>query len=285
LEGCYDQRILTAPYDVRDSDGWELNVMSIDGTVYLEEHLSVEKFRERYDLSPTHRLQTYYGYAFQSWCTTPTAPPPASADQLAYTNNPPDGWGGDVNTNVEWCSVVESELGGVKMIIGGEVDCVRGRYTGGTDTFVELKTSLVIRNAFDNVRFQKKLLRFYIQSLLLGVPQIVVGFRTKAGELVGVRTFETVDVPGFVRENVALAGRRGWGWDVGVCLRWGERFVMFLRQVVCGWDRKGKGLTVWRVTFTPKMGVSVRTLNEREVDEVRGGEDRVGFLPRSFWEA
>jgi hypothetical protein len=29
-------------------DTWELNVMSIDGTMYFEEHLSAEKLREKY---------------------------------------------------------------------------------------------------------------------------------------------------------------------------------------------------------------------------------------------
>ena len=32
-------------------DTWELNVMSIDGTMYFEEHLSDEKLREKYVLS------------------------------------------------------------------------------------------------------------------------------------------------------------------------------------------------------------------------------------------
>ena len=55
-------------------------------------------------------------------------------------------------------------------------------------------------------------------------------------------------------------------------------------------SEKGKGKeqakepTVWRVTFAPQEGVSVRVLDEEEVDDVKGGEDRVGFLPRWFWE-
>jgi hypothetical protein len=53
MEGCYDKvsgmfgstskvrlilliRILIAPYENRD--GWELNVMSVNGTLYFEEH-------------------------------------------------------------------------------------------------------------------------------------------------------------------------------------------------------------------------------------------------------
>jgi RAT1-interacting protein len=36
---------MTAPYEQRDS--WDLNVMCINGTMYLEEHLSDEKLQEK----------------------------------------------------------------------------------------------------------------------------------------------------------------------------------------------------------------------------------------------
>ena len=65
-------------------------------------------------MTPRHRRQTYYGYAFESWCTSPT---PASAAGAG---------GGDVDTNVQWCSVVKTKLGATRLVLGGEVDCVRG---------------------------------------------------------------------------------------------------------------------------------------------------------------
>ena len=38
-------RILTAPYEERDS--WEMNAMLVDGTLYLEEHVSDAKLLEK----------------------------------------------------------------------------------------------------------------------------------------------------------------------------------------------------------------------------------------------
>lgn len=38
-------RILIAPYE--DRDGWELNVMFVNGTLYLEEHATEERLAER----------------------------------------------------------------------------------------------------------------------------------------------------------------------------------------------------------------------------------------------
>lgn len=87
----------------------------------------------REDMAPQHRLQSYYGYAFESWCTS-AAPPSAEARAPPPKRFAPgasaeaNGWGGDVDTNVQWCSVVKTKLGGTRMVIGGEVDCVRGAY-------------------------------------------------------------------------------------------------------------------------------------------------------------
>lgn len=39
------ERILVAPYD--EMDGWELNVMLVNGTFYLEEHLSNAKLKDK----------------------------------------------------------------------------------------------------------------------------------------------------------------------------------------------------------------------------------------------
>lgn len=110
-------------------------------------------------------MQTYYGYAFESYSTSGTPDPKDDPDRE------PNGWGGDVDTHVQWCSVVKSKLDDLRVIVGGEVDCVNGkgpsylilrlthnseeRYTGQPDTFVELKTSQFIRNPRDEMFFEK----------------------------------------------------------------------------------------------------------------------------------
>ncbi|TFK40441.1 RAI1 like PD-XK nuclease-domain-containing protein [Crucibulum laeve] len=262
-------RILTAPYE--DRDGWEMNVMLVNGTLYFEEHLSDEKLKDKNNMAPRQRLQTYYGYAFESYCTSETQTRRSSSSP-SYPDAP-FGWSGDVNTNVQWCSVVRTKLGDTRMIIGGEVDCVRGKYTGKTDSFVELKTSMTIRGAQDEARFEKKLLKFYFQSFLLGVPEIFVGFRTPAGVVITTQSFKTMELPRLVR------GKPG-AWDPLVCLAWGHRFLTFLRDVV---QQQGN-TPVWRAKFVPGSGATVRRLDEDDVVDVVGGEERVGFLPRWYWE-
>lgn len=276
----------------------------------------------RNNLEPRHRTQMYYGYAFESYCTseTPTRPP-ADPD----SEHPP-AWGGDIDTNVQWCSVVRTKLGDMRMVIGGEVDCVKSTSfhssvhrilkvflaiegePGSADTLVELKTSMNIRGSYDESKFEKcvyrgipglisctdyiirKLLKFYFQSFLLGVPvsatvdsshatvptilqDIVVGFRTPSGQVTTVQTFKTIQIPRLVR------GKPG-AWDPAICLGWGHRFLTFLKQTVLN----QKNDSVWRVRFTPKEGISVAMLDEDGVADVVGGEERVGFLPRWYWD-
>ncbi len=40
---------------------------------------------------------------------------------------------------------------------------------------------------------------------------------------------------------------------------------------------------VWRLSNDPNVGLTMRLLTAQEVEEVRGGEDRVGFLPTQYW--
>ncbi|CAA7269629.1 unnamed protein product [Cyclocybe aegerita] len=268
-------KILTAPYENRE--GWDLNVMYHNGTLYLEEHASEERLNEKNNMNARQRSQTYYGYAFESYCTS-EAPAGKGPRKGAYPGAP-SGWGGDVNTNVQWCSVVRTKLGDTRMIIGGEVDCVRGKYTGQTDTFVELKTSLTIRGQQDEARFERKLLKFYFQSFLLGVPEIVVGFRTPAGVVTTVQSFKTIQLPRLVRGKPDA-------WDPLVCLDWGQRVLTFLKDVARTrpQDENRHSIPVWRVRFVPGSGLNVEELNRAGVEDVENGEDRVGFLPRWYWE-
>jgi RAT1-interacting protein len=68
-------------------------------------------------MPPRQREQTYFGYAFEAWSTTSTPAPPDTGRPV---------WGGDVNTNEQWCVVVKTRLGPERLVLGGEVDCVQG---------------------------------------------------------------------------------------------------------------------------------------------------------------
>jgi RAT1-interacting protein len=98
--------------------------MLAGGTLYLEEHLTDSQLDAKNDMNPRQREQTYFGYSFEAWSTRDT--PPDSNYQSGRGPRVVPEWGGDVNTNEQWCVVVKTRLGPERLVLGGEVDCVRG---------------------------------------------------------------------------------------------------------------------------------------------------------------
>ena len=74
------------------------------------------------------------------------------------------------------------------------------------------------------VKYERKLLKFWIQSFLLGVPKIVVGFRDRNGGLQRLEELETRSLPTFVK-------RQGRGaWDGNICINFTASFL------ACEWS-------------------------------------------------
>ena len=85
--------------------------------------------------------------------------------------------------------------------------------------WVELKTSACIRNEKDMLKYERKLQKFWIQSFLLGVPKIIVGFRTQDGILDHLEELETKSIPGLVK-------RKGHGsWDGNMSINFTAAFL------------------------------------------------------------
>lgn len=96
--------------------------------------------------------------------------------------------------------------------------------------WVELKTSADIRNDRDMVNFERKLMKFWIQSFLLGVPRIIVGFRTQDGFLKRIEELHTASLPSKVKQQ----GRGTW--DGNMCINFTSAFLdCKLFEVVMAW--------------------------------------------------
>lgn len=111
-----------------------------------------------------------------------------------------------------------------------------------------------------------------------------MGFRTPAGVLSTVQSFRTIEIPRLVR------GKPG-AWDPALCLEWGDRFLRELRNAIDnhppldqGKDELRPNLPVWRVSFSPKVGITVKQLDQAGVTDVEAGDDeeRTGLLPKWY---
>lgn len=70
-----------------------------------------------------------------------------------------------------------------------------------------------------------------------------------------------------------------------MCLDWGYDFLTSLKNLVRHADSGEEDVaSVWRAKFAPGSGINVERLDAAGVDDVANGEDRVGFLPRWYWD-
>lgn len=69
------------------------------------------------------------------------------------------------------------------------------------------------------VKFERKLLKFWAQSFLLGVPKIIVGFRSKEGILRRLEEVETKNLPGMMKQ------RGDNSWDGNICINFTASFL------------------------------------------------------------
>lgn len=86
---------------------------------------------------------------------------------------------------------------------------------GAPTNWVELKTSASIRDDRDMANFERKLMKFWIQSFLLGVPKIIVGFRSQDGILEKLEEIKTEGIP------VTAAQRGVKTWNANMCINFG----------------------------------------------------------------
>ncbi|KAG9232728.1 RAI1 like PD-XK nuclease-domain-containing protein [Amylocarpus encephaloides] len=173
---------------------------------------------------PSQDMMSFWGYKFETLCLLPA---PWGETSRSYIENREEEI---VNNYAQYCSVVRTGIGNNVMILGGEVDAVWDcKPTGnGPINWVELKTSADIRGDRDMATFERKLMKFWIQSFLLGVPKIIVGFRTPDGFLKRIEEIETATIPGTVK-------RQGRGtWDGNMCINFASALLEFLKATVTG---------------------------------------------------
>ncbi|AAW44182.1 enzyme regulator, putative [Cryptococcus deneoformans JEC21] len=268
-------RLITMPYETRDP--WEMTAIALDGSVYLELWDPPEEKAKRKREQSAWEKQGYMGYAYESFSTIP---------QEGRPGNGPEGWGGDVNTNVQWANVVRSAIGEIPLCIAGEVDCVKaepGSPNPGLSGCMELKTNKVIQHPGHEAMFHKKLLKHWAQSWLLGIPEVVVGFRDDDGILRSQTTFDTAKIPYLVEVLNKPS------WSPNRCLQSLHSVCSFLTKNVLPTDPlvtyphirgnrqavKEAGelppAVVWRLAFDPKKGCELHAVGEVGVVDGRWG--------------
>lgn len=242
-------KLMLTPFCPKDD--WVMEAETLpNGTVHLHVRDTARKIAEERGRDERGKRMSYWGYRFEQLCTAGAAasasaaggyrvPSPCDPDSYAHLYGPAEattlrqrhqlqiaaaalsagaevagsaaGGGGDVvNANEEFCCVVKLKLEEVRILMAAEIDCADEE-----KKYVELKTSKQIASQRDSASFEKfKLLKFWLQSFLAGVPRVLVGFRDDAGFVRELQSLQTLAIPRAVRGKDY--------WDPSVCLNFGR---------------------------------------------------------------
>ncbi|CAH1791571.1 unnamed protein product [Owenia fusiformis] len=216
-------KILTTPFESKDD--WWIGVSLFNGTYYLREVETPRKKSEKENMSRRHEEMSYWGYKFEQYMTTDTV------DGIADTRRP-------VDCNEAYCTVVRGRLRGHSLVYSGETDCCI-KHPDGRQEYVELKTSREIYKPNQERNFKRfKLLKWWLQSFLPGVPKIIAGFRDDDGIVHRIQTYKTEDIPKLVK------GERDM-WDAATCFNFCDAFLSHIKRVVTIDDPRRVVLFKW----------------------------------------
>ncbi|KAI9308347.1 RAI1 like PD-XK nuclease-domain-containing protein [Cunninghamella echinulata] len=213
-------KILCTPYC--RTEPWELRATKYKDSIFIEEQTTQLKKDQEANASVRQQLMCYWGYKFETLSTI--SKPPASIQQ-DDDQEIQDRVHETANTNVQYCVVVKTSLGNNSIIMGAEVDCTKDEKIkhDPLKNYIELKTSRILENPKQIKSFERfKLLKFWAQSFLVGVPKIIVGFRNDDGHIKKIQEFKTLEIPRLVRNQ-------GY-WDPSVCLNFADQVLNWLQK-------------------------------------------------------
>ncbi|KAM6905277.1 decapping and exoribonuclease protein [Xenentodon cancila] len=206
-------KLLTTPYETRE--GWLLAVTKFNGTIYISEVETEAAGLDRENRTERLHEMMYWGYKFEQYIC---------ADDIHSSPDP----SGVVNTNEAFCTVVQTRLADHKLLFSGEVDC-RDKDPNAPPPpacYVELKTSAEICTPKQRSNFHRfKLLKWWAQSFLPGVPRIVAGFKDHDGVVVSVETFLVSKISQLIKNEYNC-------WKPTVCMNFCCEFLSFVKRVV-----------------------------------------------------
>uniref|UniRef100_A0A1I8EK43 Decapping nuclease n=1 Tax=Wuchereria bancrofti TaxID=6293 RepID=A0A1I8EK43_WUCBA len=167
-------RIACSPYEYLD--GWRLAVVRYKSVIFICEFPTSEKILRLKSMSDRDKRMTYWGYKFEQYMTSDSLSVIFSHEFLEVSQEEPH-----INepvTNLgEFDVVVKARLGGRKegfrILYSGETDCI-----DADGEYVELKTQC---KELTNNFWKYKAMKWWVQSFLIGIENIVVGYRDNDG--------------------------------------------------------------------------------------------------------
>ncbi|GFR12862.1 decapping and exoribonuclease protein [Trichonephila clavata] len=162
-----------------------------------------------------------------------------------------------VNEKEEYCIVLKGRLNNHTLLYSAEVDGKDPFYRSldgdptSTQCYIELKTSRMItsdRQHFNFCRF--KLLKWWLQSFLVGIPKVICGFRDDHGIVRNLEIFPVSDMPKEPENQ----------WSPSSILNFTSRFMDYIRTHVIKDDPN----VVYKFYWRPGCPITCEELTSSE---------------------
>lgn len=198
---------------------------------------------------------TYWGYKFEQLCTIPPDPALLKPNQSL------------VKPNDEFAMLTRCKIGSHKMLLSAEIDCAdpKAVHNGGipsADSLIELKTCKLPNEHSQWTLERRKMLAWWIQSFLVGVPRIIVGWRDEDGVIQKTSTLPTNKIP-----KMANADQQKWLWSD--CLVFADRLLSWVYANTEDDHR-------YMMSFDPKDG--------RRAVQLKPSQEQGTFVPETMRE-
>ncbi|XP_032224638.2 decapping and exoribonuclease protein [Nematostella vectensis] len=222
-------KLLCTPYETKEP--WQMAATLFKGTIYLSEVETQEAYDRRKNMEERHKEMCYWGHKFETYVTKLVSERGKRETVMgASTSTASTSEGGasakPVNNSEAYVSVFRSRLERHSLVFGAEIDCCTKETEESPGNYIELKTSHAPHNHQQHWSFNRyKLLKWWAQSYLAGVPKIIAGFRHHHSHVDKLQTYNTLEIPHLLENQQNM-------WDSTICFNFLEKFLRWLRSVV-----------------------------------------------------
>ncbi|KAG8194578.1 hypothetical protein JTE90_013316 [Oedothorax gibbosus] len=210
------QRIMCTPFVAGFyRNQWEVCATKFNGVIYFTAIDSDLDLLENETMTERHQQYQAWGYKFEQYMTTDKVD---GKPDLTSKNHQLE----------EFCVVLKNAINEYTLLYKAEIDAViPGRHpgpgSGDTSCYIELKTSRIIYSLDQQLKFIKhKMVTWWAQSYIAGIPEIVCGRRTANGIVTSLQILSVNCLPEQSKDM----------WSEEDCLNFCDKFLNFLKKTV-----------------------------------------------------
>ncbi|XP_042907114.1 decapping and exoribonuclease protein [Parasteatoda tepidariorum] len=224
-----------------NKDDWLICATKYKSVIYLCAFDTEQSIQRRETATKRDKVMSFWGYKFEQYMS---ADSPTSSPDLSVP----------VNEKEEYCIVLKGRLNSHTILFSAEVDGKDPEYLNNpnaepvsTKSYTELKTSRIITTHRQNQNFARfKLLKWWLQSFLAGIPKIICGFRDDQGVVRNLDIFPVHDIPKMAQNM----------WSPAATLNFSSCFLDFVKRCV----KKDDPYVVYKFYWKPGSPITCEEL-------------------------